>query len=65
MSYYHYTYMTIEDGYMRYGWGITQQLQEDFNFLHMHVNNPDYIILSVSRISEGQFKELEKITQKA
>lgn len=60
MTYWHYTYENVNGNVINYGWGVMICDSEDFDFLSVHSQSPERVILSVTQISEEQFNELEK-----
>lgn len=63
MTYWHYTYENVNGNIINYGWGVMMCDSEDFDFLSVHSERPEIVILSVAKISEEQFNMLEKLIE--
>lgn len=63
-SYWHYTFLTSDDGVTSYGFGIKMNESEngnEFDFYKFHLEYPRLTLLSVNPISEEQFNKFSEL----
>lgn len=63
-SYWHYTFLTSDDGVTSYGFGIKMNENEngnEFDFYKFHLEYPRLTLLSVNQISEEQFNKFSEL----
>lgn len=58
MTYWHYTYEIIVGNNLSFGYGIEASKYEFFDFLTLHQNFPNHVIISVTQISKEQYENL-------
>lgn len=61
MTYWHYSYMTKFDGGFIFGWGIRTSETEFPDFVGIHEDFPELVILSVNEIDAEQAVALNEI----
>lgn len=66
MTYWHYTYITSGkfNGELNFGWGVRSSETEFPDFVGIHEDFPDLVILSVNEIDEEQAATLNEIIDK-
>lgn len=64
ISYWHYTFLTSDNGVTSYGFGIKMNESEngiEFDFHKFHLEYPRLTLLSVNQISEEQFNKFSEL----
>lgn len=66
MTYWHYTYITSGrfNGELNFGWGVRTSETEFPDFVGIHEDFPDFVILSVNEIDAEQAVALNEIIEK-
>lgn len=65
MTYWHYTFQKIVNNKnFLYGVGTQSSEGEEFDFAGYYRKHPDFILLSVNKISKEQYKELNRVINK-
>lgn len=58
MTYWLYTYLSTVNNLIRYGWGIHQSANKDFNYAQVLTDKPNLVILHTAKVSSSQYKSL-------
>lgn len=63
-TYWHYTFQKIIRCQLSYGFGTQISQKEEFDFAAYYKKHQGFILLSVNKISEEQYKELNEVINK-
>lgn len=63
MTYWNYTFRSVENNKLSYGYGIVPSQKDEFDFVSFYKAYPHNTIICVNQISEEQYNEFKKLLQ--